>query len=333
MKRLIIGFGLTLALLTMLGALDVAQAAGLGSPIPPKGQPPTTGPAEYTPVWRVQLSLKVCDYNDAGTDNKVLASLNDANYTVMDSPVNDFERASERTYDLLLIGVVKLSDIKYLKIYKGGSDGVCLSELSVYVNEHLIYTRTFSASNQWLDDEYYSYDARTLLIPGTTLRNHTAWQGWSAGFRTLTVSADEIRSRMGTAVGTGMYDFNIVSIHSLSWRSDMGFERRDTTGIKVSFWVDFKCIDTLLGDGGCGDTAVLYWAHLRLSCSGGTIVATRENDGGLVYDGVNSASGELDAVRHYVGPRLGQAFLNIKFGPCPTISVLTSGPDVEVQLW
>ena len=81
MKRLIIGFGLTLALLTMLGALDVTQAAGLGSPIPPKGQPPATGPAEYTPVWRVQLSLKVCDYNDAGTDNKVLASLNDANYT------------------------------------------------------------------------------------------------------------------------------------------------------------------------------------------------------------------------------------------------------------
>src|SRR6185369_319110 len=33
MKRLIIGFDLTLALLTMLGALDVAQAAGLGSPI------------------------------------------------------------------------------------------------------------------------------------------------------------------------------------------------------------------------------------------------------------------------------------------------------------
>jgi hypothetical protein len=331
MKRLIIGFGLSLALLTMLGALDFAQAAGLT--LPTKDQQPPPGPAEYTPVWRVQLSMKVCDYADAGTDNKVLASLNDVNYTVMDSPVNDFERASERTYDLLLTGVAKLSDIKYLKIYKGGSDGVCLSQLSLSVNEHLIYARAFSASQQWLDDEYYSYDSRTLLIPSTTLRSHTAWQVWTAGFRTVTVAADEIRSRMATAVGTGMYDFNVVSIHSLSWRSDLGFERLDSTGIKVAFWVDFKCIDPTLGDGGCGDSAVLYWAHLRLSCSGGAIVATKADDGGLVQDGLNSASGELDAVRHYVGPRLGQAFLNIKFGVCQTISVTTFGSsDVQVEL-
>ena len=63
-------------------------------------------------------------------------------------------------------------------------------------------------------------------------------------------------------------------------------------------------------------------------------MATKEDDGGLVQDGVNSASGELDAVRQYVGPRLGQAFLNIKFGACPTISVLTVGPsDGQVEVW
>ena len=178
--------------------------------------------------------MTVCDYADAGTDNKVLAALNDVNYTVMDSPVNDFERADERTYDLLLTGVTNLSDIKHLKIYKGGSDGVCLSQLSLYVNDHLVYARAFSASQQWLDDAYYSSDSRTLLIPGTTLRNHTAWQVWTAGFRTLTVSADEIRSRRATAVGTGMYDFNVVGIHSLSWRSDLGVQRLDSTDIKVA---------------------------------------------------------------------------------------------------
>jgi hypothetical protein len=331
MKRLITGFGLTLALLTIPGALDPARAAGLT--LPTKGQQPP-GPSGYTPVWRVQLYTRVCDYADARTDNKVLAALNDANSTVMDSPVNDFERADERTYDLLLTGVTTLSDIKYLKIFKGGSDGVCLSQLSLYVNERLIYDRTLSAAQQWLDDEYYSYDSRTLFIPGTTLRGHTAWQGWTAGFRPLTVSAAEIRSRLATAVGTGMYDFNIVSIHSLSWGSDMSLERLDTTGLEVAVWVDYKCIDPTFGDGGCGDSYVLYWAHLRLSCSGGAIMATKENDGGHVQNGVNSAADELDAVRQWVGPRLPQAFLNIKFGVCPTISVLTVGSaDVRVELW
>jgi hypothetical protein len=100
---------------------------------------------------------------NAGTENKVLAALNDANYTVLDTPVNDFEGATGRTYDLLLTGVVWLQDIKYLKIFKGGSDGVCISQLTLLVNERPIFTRTLAASQQWLDSEYYGYDSRTLM--------------------------------------------------------------------------------------------------------------------------------------------------------------------------
>src|SRR5262249_49615385 len=173
--------GLTLALLTMLGALDVAQAAGLGSPIPPKGQqPPPPGPDGNTPVWRVQINLTVCDLPNAGTDNKILVAMNEINYTVLDRPIDDFERGSTQMYDLLLNGVLKLADIKYLKIYKGGSDGVCLTEFTLLVNEREIYARTISPSQWWLDSEYYGYDSRTLMTLGSTLRGYSGWQAWTA---------------------------------------------------------------------------------------------------------------------------------------------------------
>src|SRR5688572_27374582 len=115
MRRLITGFGLTVALLATLGTLEFARAAGsLGTFPPTKGQP-QPGPDGNTAVWRAQLRVRVCNVANAGTDNKVLATLNGTNYTVMDIPVNDFEQASDRTYDLLLIGVTRLADIHHLK--------------------------------------------------------------------------------------------------------------------------------------------------------------------------------------------------------------------------
>ena len=51
-------------------------------------------------MWRAQLRVRVCNVDNGGTDNKVLAWLNGSNYTVMDIPVNDFEQGSDHTYDL-----------------------------------------------------------------------------------------------------------------------------------------------------------------------------------------------------------------------------------------
>jgi len=330
MKRLIIGFGLTLALLTMLGALDVAQAAGLGSPIPPKGQqPPPPGPDENTPVWRVQINLTVCDLPNAGTDNKILVAMNEINYTVLDRPIDDFERGSTQMYDLLLNGVLKLADIKYLKIYKGGSDGVCLTGFTLLVNEREIYARTISPSQWWLDSEYYGYDSRTLMTLGSTLRGYSGWQAWTAPSRPHLLPATEIGSRLMTAVGTGMYDFNVTSQHSLSWLgSNCDFGPRcvyvlDDKTIQVRLDIYFKCIDSLLGDGGCADVTVTYDADLRFSCVSGMIGVTKVHDGGETSSNGNfvTAAGEVSAVREYVGSRLTHAFQNIKFPACSPILV------------
>lgn len=342
MRRLATVFAVALALLTFSVAMDV-QAAGLGG-IPPKGQPPA-GPDGNTPVWRARLWVQVCDYADAGTDNKVLAALNSANYTVLDTPVNDFQRASAVSYDLLLTGVTKLADIQYLKIFKGGSDGVCIARLQLLVNERLIYDRIPSAAQQWLDDEYYSYDSRIFQIPGSTLRAHSAWQAWTAPARPRILEASEMVSRLNTAVGTGMYDFNVQSIDSLSWRSFScgGYEGKvcvdfvDSLTISVAFLLDYKCIDPTFGDGYCGDSQVPYWAELRFSCTPtGAIEVTRVSDGewlvnGDVWNITNSERGDFNTVRQYVGPRLLQAFLNVKVPNCAPIIVTPAGDSVQVQ--
>ena len=339
MKRLITGIGLTLALLSMVGALDGAHAAGLTLPV--KGQPPA-GPDGNTLVWRVQLLVLVCDVADAGTDNKVVVALNDTNSTVMDKPENDFERASTEGYDLLLNDVARLADIKYLKVSKGGSDGVCISQLHLFVNERLIYSRTVSASQQWLDDEYYSYDSRTLLTNGATLRAHSAWQAWTTSGRPRILSEDEMVSRLATAVGTGMHDFNTDSHHdSMRWRSFTcgGYEgpcveRLDNSAIRVRLDVDYKCVDPTFGDGYCGDSVVRYWADLRFSCTtGGLVTVTREDNGGYTQGTFNSSGFDLYHVSAFVGPRLPQFFKDIQVNYCTTLSVWDVNGTVEVRLW
>ena len=338
MKRLITGFGLTLAVLLTLGALDLAHA---GLIPPPKGHEPPPGPNENILVWRAQILVQVCDVADAGTDNKILVALNDANYTVMDKPDNDFERGSIEAYDLRLAGVTKLSDIKYLKIYKGGTDGICITRLDFFINERLIYFRAISASQQWLDDEYYGYDSRTLPIYGNVLRAHSAWQAWDAPARPRVLSEEEMVGRLATAVGTGMYDFNVASTHdSMSWGSyscavdGPCVERLDASAIRVRFNVDYKCVNLDFGDGYCGDAIVQYWAHLRFTCNiGGLVSVTKESDGADVLEAPNSSHYELYEVRAFVAPRLPQFFQNIQVNYCSTLSVWDVNGQVEVRLW
>jgi hypothetical protein len=334
MKRLITGFGLTLTLLASLGVLAAAHAAGLT--VPTRYDPPP-GPDGNTPVWRAQLRVRVCNVENAGTDNKVLAALNGANYTVMDTPVNDFKRDSDITYDLLLTGVTRLADISYLKVSKGGSDALCLAQLTLVVNERQIYTRSYA--QLWLDNTCYGCDY--TLIPGSTLRAHSSWLAWTTLPRPRFLYPSEIGARLATAIGTGMYNFNVQSSHSMSWSSAPSAEVRDSLTMNVAMIVDYKCIDPVFGDGGCADSALLYWADLRFTCSpAGVIVVTKVADG--VYNmngdttGVIAPPERQSQIRQYVGPRLVDAFRNITVPNCAPIMMYPipsgNGIDVVVEL-
>jgi hypothetical protein len=337
MRRLITGFGLTLALLATLGALDFARAAGPLGTFPPTRGEPQPGPDGNTAVWRAQLRVRVCNVANAGTDNKVLAALNGNNYTVMDIPVNDFEQASDRTYDLLLIGVTRLADIQYLKVSKGGSDAICLTELTLTVNERQIYARTYA--QLWLDNTCFGCEYTS--IPGSTLRGHSSWLGWTTLPRPRFLYPSEIGARLATAIGTGMYNFNVQSRHSMSWGAAHAAQVEDSLTMQVRMIIDFKCIDPVFGDGGCSDSSILYWADLHFTCStAGVIVVAKIDDNAYNMSGdtggVSGSPAEGSEIAQHVGPRLVDAFRNITVGNCAPITMYpipsADGIDVVVEL-
>ena len=134
--------------------------------------------------------------------------------------------------------MTRLADIHHLKISKGGSDAICLTQLTLTINERQIYTRTYA--QLWLDSTCTGCDFTT--IPGSTLRAHSSWLAWTTLPRPRLLSSAEIYSRLATAVGTGMYDFNVQSINSMRWDSEIGMGAEDGLTIRVSMFVYYKCI-------------------------------------------------------------------------------------------
>jgi hypothetical protein len=168
-----------------------AMTLGWGSPRPPLDVPATT------PVWRAQTYIKVCSSVNAGTDNDVRVRLNSANSTWLDYSRDDFKAGSEFTYDLTLGAVHTFGDVTQLRISKSGSDGLCLKEIHLRLNDTKVFSKTFSG--EWLDG------TSTVLTIGSNELRGTAWHAYlvptSASFR---LGNGELESRIEAATGNAM---------------------------------------------------------------------------------------------------------------------------------
>jgi hypothetical protein len=108
-------------------------------------------------VYRLQLRLRVANVADAGTDDALEVRLQSpswlvptvtnwkpaGNSTWVDSTANDFERGSDKVYDLMLDNVATLPDITQVTLAKPGSDSLCVAGLDLYSNGLLAYSRTY----------------------------------------------------------------------------------------------------------------------------------------------------------------------------------------------
>ena len=160
-------------------------------------------PSETAPIWRVQLRVQVASVGDAGTDDGLRVQLNANNGTWLDTGRDDFERASIFTYDLKLDGLNRISDLQYLYLSKGGSDGLALKSFTLYVNGRAIYTQVFATAH-WLDNEDGHY--RTYYVPSGTLRADDSWRAYTQPFPPLTISHLETESRITGMLGDMMHD-------------------------------------------------------------------------------------------------------------------------------
>lgn len=138
------------------------------------------------PVFRLRLRLQVANVENAGTDDAVEVRLQSpswlvpavtnwrpaGNSTWVDSTVNDFERNSNLTYDLMLTHVSQVSDITQITLAKPGSDDLCIAGLELTVNNSPAYSRNYgnaAATCARVGGE------NMLSVDYNELRNSTSW--------------------------------------------------------------------------------------------------------------------------------------------------------------
>jgi hypothetical protein len=107
---------------------------------------------ENEPVLFVEIRLKTADITDAGTDDNVYVSLNRSNSTLLDYPRNDFDRGDDDRYHLSNNGIGEIKDIHSIALYKDGSDGWCVSEVELFINEWPAFAETYEPCI-WLDND------------------------------------------------------------------------------------------------------------------------------------------------------------------------------------
>ncbi|MCZ6655520.1 MAG: hypothetical protein O7D91_21135 [Planctomycetota bacterium] len=165
--------------------------------------------AEEDVIFRAQLVVKTADVSDAGTDDDVRVRLNSppgtfspsGNVTDVDYGRDDFERGDSFIYDLELTGLTRLTDVTLINLSKTGSNGWCVEELSLLINNESVYSESFGPTNEtclWLDNSGpYS---RNHSIFHEKLRDHVLWQNFTQRFPQVFVRR-EIESRIEGMVG------------------------------------------------------------------------------------------------------------------------------------
>jgi PLAT/LH2 domain len=156
-------------------------------------------PDEDDPVWRIQITIRTADIEDAGTDDGVRVWLNDNNYTWLDYGRDDFPRNNTFTYDLRTTFISHFYNLHYIDISKNGDDGLCLKSFTLRVNGRAIYTHEFPGSGHWLDtDPGYSSIYR---VSTSTLRQDNSWLAYTQPFPPFVIPRAEIESRIEATVG------------------------------------------------------------------------------------------------------------------------------------
>lgn len=175
-------------------------------------------------VSRVQIELHTGTVDDAETDDDIQIVLTDPtnggwNYTWIDYGRDDFEQGDTFKYDLNLDGVPRLSDISRIKILKSGTDGWCLSDFRLLVNEVPAFAQDFHqmpGGCRWIDGD--DGHQPTLEVAHDPIRAHVLWQTYTTpprvvinpiGFpqitATLKVPRAETEERLEGMIGHVLY--------------------------------------------------------------------------------------------------------------------------------
>lgn len=202
---------------------------------------PVTPPAnkEETIIYRAQIMLRTANRDDAGQDDGVLIKLNGQNATWCDSGEDDFERGKTHTYDLMLVDMngtptlARLRDIAMLEISKTGSDGWCVSDVELIINNVPIFRKNYPGG-KWLDTGKLS-----TMISSQELRSHSMWQSWRSPQPSPVVPRAEIESRIESLVGHFLHGKK-VGLGKVYGRSAVEASHRDAQTLHVDLDLEYS---------------------------------------------------------------------------------------------
>jgi len=166
-------------------------------------------------VWRAQLEVTTSGISNADTDNSVYVRLNtssgivqpNGNRTWVDYGRNDFERNDTFIYDLDIKKISELGDINQIFIGKTGSDGWCIEDISLKVNNFEVFNKNYTSEPsgcRWLDND--NGHVNYVAVNHSQLRAHNKWSNYNEDAALLLLAVqgidnDEITSRIESMVG------------------------------------------------------------------------------------------------------------------------------------
>jgi len=171
-------------------------------------------------VWRVQVEVTTSHVSKANTNDGIWVRLNTSsasyephgNFTWMDYSTNDFERNMVQRFDLNLSGISDMSDINRIYFGKSGSDGWCMKDMKLIVNDIEVFEKSFSSEASgchWMDND--NGNSNYYYIGRSEIRNHPKWMAYSQDgalwlLSAFGISAEAMEERIEGIVGHMMHN-------------------------------------------------------------------------------------------------------------------------------
>jgi len=171
-------------------------------------------------VWRVQVELTTSHVSYADTDDGIWVRLNTAsgsyephgNFTWMDYATDDFEKNQVKKFDLNLSGISDMSDINRIYFGKSGSDGWCMKQVKLIVNEVNVFEKSFNnepSGCHWMDND--NGHSNYFYIGRNEIRNHPNWIGYNQDgalwlLSAFGITSEDMEDRIEGIVGHMMHD-------------------------------------------------------------------------------------------------------------------------------
>jgi hypothetical protein len=124
-------------------------------------------------VGRAQLRVQVSDATGGSSSLHVRAELAASNATWLNSTQGDFQIGSNIVYDLKTDALDSRSDIQLIDLWSPDSDGICVSQLELLVDNTTTFEQVFPTC-QWVGQ-----GGSEILIPFPALRSSAQWQAYT----------------------------------------------------------------------------------------------------------------------------------------------------------